>query len=232
MISIVIPAYNEEGNLKSLVMDLDKLRKKEKWDCEIVISNDNSSDKTPKIAEDLKKKLKKIKVVQRKKGNNGMGFALMEGTEKASGDIMVWVMGDESDDLTSIPKMVAKIKKGDDMVFGSRYMEGGDSGNLAKFKAFLSSGYTLACRLLFGIKVHDITNAYRAFRKEVYDNVPLVNGDFAISPEFAIKAQLRGYKLGEVPTGYTDRQAGQSQFKIIKMGLSYSKLFIYRFKKF
>ena len=86
-------------------------------------------------------------------------------------------------------------------------------------------------RLIFGIKVHDITNAFRAFRKEVFDTVNIESGDFAISPEFAIKAHLAGFKLGEVPTTYTNRKAGKTNFKMLEMGLRYLSLTKYRFRR-
>lgn len=227
-ISIIIPAHNEKDNLRPLMDSVEKLRKKQKWDCEIVIVNDNSSDNTGEIAAELSKKFKKIQVINRK-GNRGMGNALKEGTKKAKGNIIVWIMGDRSDELSIIPKMVRMIEQGNDVVFGSRYVSGGSSGDLDKFKAFSSSGYTTLARIVFGIKVHDITNAFRAFRKEIFGELKIESGDFAISPEFAIKAHLKGYKLAEVPTTYSDRKAGHTKFKMFKMGARYLSLFKYRF---
>ena len=72
-----------------IVKSLDSLRKKQKWDCDIVLVNDNSKDDTGKVAEGLKKKYSKITVIHRKKGNNGMGFTLMEGSRKAKGDMII-----------------------------------------------------------------------------------------------------------------------------------------------
>jgi glycosyltransferase involved in cell wall biosynthesis len=225
MISFVIPLYNEQGNFEALVDSIIELRKKNKWDCEIVLVNDNSSDKTPLIADAYSKKYKFVTVVHRKKGNNGMGFSLIEGTKKAKGDIIIWTMGDKSDDIATYKKLVEKIKAGYDIVFAARYIKGGSRGNLGKMKAFFSSGYSKLAGIVYGMKVHDITNAFRAFRKEVFEKCSLESGDFAISPEFAIKAHLKGYKLGEVPTTYTNRVKGESKFKLFKMGARYISLF-------
>ena len=96
----------------------------------------------------------------------------------------------------------------------------------------LSSGYTFIASLLFGFKVHDITNAFRAFKKEVFSSIKLESNEFEISPEFAIKAHLKSYKLGEVPAAYQKRKAGKTNFRMLKMGISYLKLFKYRFVKF
>lgn len=231
-LSIVTPVHNEEGNLVPLMDDLLKLRNDKKLECEIVIVDDNSSDSTGKIADEFSKKFSDIAVIHRKKGNNGMGFALIDGTKKAKGEVIIWVMGDRSDDIQTIPLIGEKIDDGFDMVLGSRYMKGGSRGDLGPFKALMSSGYTTIARIIFGISVHDITNAFRGFRKEVFDNIVPESGDFAISPEFSLKSHMKGYNVGEVPTIYFNRKAGKTKFNMLRMGLRYISLFKYRFMKF
>lgn len=230
-ISIIIPFHNEEENFEKQVKNVLALVKRAKLDVEIICVDDNSSDKTPALCDEHAKRFKNIRTMHRKI-NPGMGNALKEGTRMAKGNIVVWIMGDLSDDLNTIPAMIEKIDQGADMVFASRYMKGGDRGSLSFFKAISSSGFTILTRLVLGIRVHDITNAFRAFRKEVFDSIKLESGDFAISPEFAIRAHLRGYKLDEAPTTYFDRTAGKTKFKFLRMGITYLSLFKYRFKKF
>jgi len=94
-----------------------------------------------------------------------MGFALIEGTKKANNEIIVWVMTDRSDNLDTIPKLIKKINDGYDMVVALCYMKGGSCDDLSVDKAFFSSSYTKVTRLFFGIPIYDITNAFRAFRK-------------------------------------------------------------------
>jgi glycosyltransferase involved in cell wall biosynthesis len=151
---------------------------------------------------------------------------LKDGTAAATGEIIVWTMADLSDDTNVIPTFVKKIEQGADMVFGSRYVKGGTSGDLSRFKRFVSNGFTFASRLFLGIKVHDITNAFRAFRKDVFDKIRPSSGDFGISPEFALKAHISGYKLDEVPTSYATRKKGIPQFKMMKMAIRYFSIFI------
>jgi hypothetical protein len=153
-----------------------------------------------------------------------MGAALKEGTRSARGKYIVWVMGDNSDDLSTIPKFIRTLKNGADIVFGSRYMKGGSGGDLSVIKKILSAGYTIVTKTLFGLKVHDITNAFRGFRKEAYADISPQAADFSISPEFAIKAHLKGYRLEEVPTTYKNRKAGLEKFRMMKMGIVYAKL--------
>ncbi len=230
MMSIVIPAHNEEGNIAALIESLMELRDKQKWECEVIIVDDNSTDNTGKIADRFATQYKNINVIHRKEGNNGMGHALIEGTRKAMGDIVIWTMADLSDNLDTIHELVKNLRLYD-IVFCSRYIKNGSRGDLGLDKAILSSGYTTMARLVFGIKVHDITNAFRGFRKEVFNKVVLEAGDFAISPEFAIKAHLNGFKLGEVPTTYRNRTAGKTKFSMLKMGIRYISLLKLRFAR-
>ncbi len=227
-LSIVVPSHNEERNLPSLVESLDALRKREGWNCEIVLVNDNSTDGTGNVAEGLSREYKNITVIHRS-SSPGMGNALKEGTSAAKGSTIIWTMADKSDNPETFPKMIEGIKSGYDLVFGSRYIRGGSRGDLAFHKAFFSRSYSLLAKIVFGLKVNDITNAFRCFRKKVFDSVKLESGDFAISPEFAIKAHKAGFRLGEVPTGYTDRKEGKTTFKIMKMGPRYLSMFRYFF---
>ena len=166
--SIVVPAFNEEENLPVLVKRIAEKRKRYRWDCELLIVDDNSSDRTGAIADGFSRKSSWIRVLHRKKGKNGMGYALREGTARSKGEIIVWTMADLSDDLDVINDFLALIRDGGyDIVVGSRYIRGGSPGDNYRYKAFASFAFTTLSRIMFGIPVHDVTNAYRAFKKEV-----------------------------------------------------------------
>lgn len=236
-ISFVIPFHNEEDNAAAMVDRVIQFAKTQKWDFEIVPVNDRSTDATPQILDGYAKKYPNVKPVHRRGGadlGNTIGAALKNGTKTATGDVIIWTMGDMSDDTQTYKDIVDKIRDGYDMVFGSRYMPGGSRGNLDAFKAFLSSNGTLLARILFGVPVHDITNAFRGFRKPVFTNLKLRCTSFDISPEFAIRAHLAGFKLGEVPTVYTNRDRGVPKFKLWKMVKAYLKVYwqIYAHRSF
>lgn len=204
-------------------------KQKHKWSFEIIPVDDRSIDNTGSILDKLAKKHSFIKPVHRKKDSeelgNTMGKALLTGSKKATGEVIIWTMGDRADDPQTYGQIVEKLQQGHDLVFGSRYMPGGTWGSLDPTKAFLSSRGTILARILFGIKVHDITNAFRGFKKEILGKIHLKSTGFAISPELAIKAHLSGYKLDEVPTVYHDRVEGVSSFKLWKMSLEYLLLY-------
>ena len=186
-VSIVVPAHNEEAGLGEHISKVQNLLKKRKIAAEIVLVNDNSTDNTGLVCGKLARKYKNVRVIHRK-SDPGMGGALMLGTKHARGDIVVWLMGDISDDLNAIPKFIENIESGQDMVIASRYIKGGDPGNLQPMKKFFSKSFSVLSRILVGVPVHDVTYAYRAFRKNVASASKLESKNFAISPEFTLKA--------------------------------------------
>jgi len=197
--------------------------KKEKIDYEILVVDDKSKDGTIEIVKKISSLDKRVKIIVRD-SSPGFGSSLVDGSKKASGDIIIWTMADLSDDLNSIPKMIRKIEEGKDMVIASRNVSGGSRGDQNKLKAIGSTLFSRIARILFNLPVYDITNAFRAFRPELINQIKLENNNFAISPEFAIKAHLAGYKLAEVPTTYSERKIGEAKTKLFKMGLFYYKM--------
>jgi len=201
-----------------------------KLNFEIIPVDDRSSDRTAAILRDMSMANKHIRPIFRKKDNmengNTMGLALLAGTDKARGEVIIWTMGDMADDPETYAEIIKKISRGYDLVFGSRYMPGGSRGNLDPLKAYLSSSGTKLARIFFRVPVHDITNAFRGFKKNIMGKIILEEPGFSISPEFAIKAYLAGFKLGEVPTVYTNRVKGVSNFKLYKMTRSYLELYL------
>ncbi len=235
-VSFVIPFHNEEKNVSPMIERVYNFARDKNWQFEIIPVDDRSSDNSSKILKNLPKKYSGIFPIFRKKDDedrgNTMGKALIEGTKRAKGEFIIWTMGDLADDTKTYGQILQKLKDGYDLVFGSRYMPGGSRGNLDKLKAFLSSWGTKLAQFLFGIPVHDITNAFRGFRRSVFNSLELVSSGFSISPEFAIKAHMARFKLGEVPTVYTNRVEGISNFKLFNMTKSYLKLYFQMFYRY
>ncbi|RJR29521.1 glycosyltransferase [Candidatus Microgenomates bacterium] len=228
-VSFIIPFHNEEKNAGPMLEQVVAYAKRKKLDYEIVPVDDRSQDLTNAILTAYAKKNQRIKPIKRQLEaeamGNTMGKALLEGSKKASGEIIIWTMGDRADDVNTYDAIMKKLNEGFDLVFGSRYMPGGTWGSLDPTKAFLSSRGTVLARILFGVPVHDITNAFRGFRKSLLTKITLKSSGFAISPEFAIKAHLRGFKLGEVPTVYYSRTEGVSNFKLWEMSIEYLRVY-------
>jgi uncharacterized protein (TIRG00374 family) len=224
-ISIVIPAHNEEGNLEVL---LDKLipvleRYKETDDYEIILVNDNSIDNTPFIIDNFAKNNSRIKVVQRT-DTPGFGNAIKTVFKHATGDVIIPVMGDLSDDPQDIPKLVKKMEEGYDIVYGSRFIDGGTIDDYPTAKMFANRLFNNVVRLLFGIRQRDVTNAFKAYRKEVLDEIGDIEASgFDLTVEIPMKAHVLGFKSTEVPVAWHGRERGEANLKLSENASLYGK---------
>lgn len=146
-------------------------------------------------------------------GERGFGSALRRGFADAAGDVVVPVMADLSDRVEDIPALVAGIDRGADVVAGSRYVRGGRTvGNTMKQR--LSHLYSILMRLAGGPPIHDISNAFKAYRRTVALGVDSEAQSFDVSVELALKAHLAGFRVEEVPTVWTNRKVGSSNFRL------------------
>jgi len=232
-ISCVVPAKDEEENLPELVDKLVEVLSKyeETKDYEIVLVNDNSTDNTGKIIDDLAKKNPRITAVHRSK-NPGFGNALKDGFKNATGDVIIPVMGDLSDDPEDIPKLVRKIMEGYDVVYGSRFIAGGSVEGYPRLKLIANRLFNNIVRLLFGLKHKDITNAFKAYRREVFEEIgDLESEGFDLTVEIPLKAHVLGFKSAEVPVRWYGRRKGEAKLKLSRNALIYGrrllKLFVW-----
>lgn len=224
--SFVIPARNEQGNIGLLCDYLAKELDNAVFTYEVLIVNDNSTDATYEISLELSKKYTFVRSVNKKSSSPGMGSALKYGTQLASGRYVVWIMADLSDDLSILDQFFCELEKGADLVVASRYMKGGSCGDMKRVKYFLSKGYGLLAKVIFGIKIHDITNAYRAFKKDSFESIFLTRDNFAVSPEQTLKAHIRGLSITELPVCYRDRKKDKAKFRYTEAAFSYVKVML------
>jgi glycosyltransferase involved in cell wall biosynthesis len=146
-------------------------------------------------------------------GERGFGNALRLGFAQAEGEAVIPFMADCSDAPEDLPKMVAALETGLDVVAGSRYMRGGGIvGNTGKQRA--SQLYSRMMRAAGGPPIHDVSNAFKLYRRRVVDEVQTEAASFDLSVELTVKAHLAGFRIGEVPTVWTNRQAGESNFDV------------------
>lgn len=226
-ISIIIPAHNEEENLHPLMDELLPvlLQYDETKDFEIVIVNDNSTDRTPAIIEELGKNNPRIRPIHRH-SSPGFGNAVKEGMKNATGDIIIPVMGDLSDDPHDIPKLVRKIGEGYDIAYGSRFIEGGATEGYPATKMIANRAFNNSVRLLFGIRHKDITNAFKAYRKEVIEKIGIDNlesSGFDLTVEIPLKAHIMGFTSAEVPVTWNGRKRGEAKLKLSQNATKYGR---------
>lgn len=205
-LSVFLPTYNEEKNIRKVVNGVKKVLPKvaNKW--EIIIVNDGSKDKTQQVAEKLAKKDKRIKVIEHKV-NRGYGGALKTGYKTAKYNWVAFIDSDDQFDFSEIRKFIVKQKEtGADLVLGIRSKRA-DSA-LRRFFTFVWS--KMLPRLLLGLRVTDYSCGFKLIKKEVYDKVSPLKGEEKVTQiELLTKAQRKGFKFAEVEVNHYPRQFGQ-----------------------
>jgi len=215
LISIVVPTYNERENLPELIGRLHNVIQDE---FEIVIVDDNSPDGTADVAKKLNKLYKNVRVFIRDE-KTGVGSAYYFGYRKARGDIVIGMDADLSHNPDEIPKLLEKINDGYDLVLGSRHIKGSyyERREIETKRKYIISKYgNMLTSLILNIPIHDFTNGFRAFKKDVLGNIWLKNMGNSLLMEFIAKAYWKNYKVVEVPTTFVEREKGYSKLKLTK----------------
>ncbi|MDD4899094.1 MAG: glycosyltransferase [Candidatus Omnitrophica bacterium] len=226
-ISIIVPAYNEEENIAEVIRRVEETVNLEH---ELVVVNDHSRDKTAQIISALKQKYPNLRPAENKL-DAGFANAIKSGFSQAQGEVVVPVMGDLCDELSTIKEMLKKIEEGFDVVCGCRYIKGGARIGGSRLKGFLSASAGWSLYYLLGVPTHDIANAFKMYRKNVIDNIKIEAKGFEISMEIPLKAFYQGFKIAEVPTTWREREKGKSSFKIFKLIPVYLGLYFWAIRR-
>ena len=150
------------------------------------------------------------------------------GFDHAKGDALVIMMADESDDCRDVVRYWELLNQGWDAVFGSRFIKGGGVIDYPWFKLWLNRLSNLFIRLLFGIKLNDTTNAFKAYRATVIKGcLPLLSPHFNLTVELPLKAIVRGYSWTVMPITWRNRRVGNSKLSIKEMGSRYLFICLY-----
>lgn len=209
---MIIPAYNEEKSILSVVENIKKVKTKD-FMLDYIVVNDGSKDKTREVL--IKNKLNFIDLPC----NLGIGGAVQTGYKYAfyhDYDIAIQFDGDNQHDASFIPDLVTNIKKGNDLVIGSRFV-----GDLSEFKSSklrrmginLLSGIIKICT---GVKIYDVTSGYRACNKKLIsyfaNNYPV---DYP-EPDSLVQVLKMKYKVREIPVVMHERKTGKSSINGFK----------------
>ncbi len=221
LLSVVIPACDEEDCVASTVKHLHSAMRRHQVPHEIVVVDDGSSDRTWDILDRMREQMPELKLV-RNEGEHGFGRAIARGLDCCAGDAVVIMMADESDDCRDAVRYWRKLNEGYDCVFGSRFVRGGGVIGYPLIKLAVNRAANLFLRLLFGLKLNDVTNAFKAYRRRAIDGCrPLIARHFNLTVELPLKAIVRGYSWTMIPITWRNRRAGKSKFKIKEMGSRY-----------
>jgi dolichol-phosphate mannosyltransferase len=221
LLSVVIPARDEAGCVERTIEHLHLELKLNGIPHEIIVVDDGSTDATWAILSTSAGRTPSLVPVQNP-APHGFGRAIQKGLATARGDAIVIMMADESDDCRDVVRYWNVLNEGYDCVFGSRFMRGGGTIDYPWIKWLLNRWANLFIRLLFGIRLNDTTNAFKAYRRQVIEGcMPILSPHFNITVELPLKAIVRGYSWTVIPITWRNRRTGVAKLKIREMGSRY-----------
>jgi dolichol-phosphate mannosyltransferase len=221
LLSVVIPARDEEESLPSTIEDIVTTFTAEGVPHEIVVVDDGSRDRTWAVLQELRRKFPTLAPTQNT-GLNGFGRAVVRGLDHSRGDAVVIMMADASDAPSDAVKYWRLLNGGFDCAFGSRFVEGGEVIDYPRVKLFVNRIANFFVRLGFNIPLNDTTNAFKAYRRTVIDGCrPFLAPHFNLTVEIPLKAIVRGYSYTITPISWRNRKFGVAKLKIKEMGSRY-----------
>ena len=207
MISILIPVYNEEKNLSVLQEELCGALKGG-GSYEVVYVNDGSTDASQSVLAGIKSRYPEVKVLELAR-HFGQTEAMQAGIDHAAGDILVFLDADLQNDPRDIPKLVAKIKEGYDVVSGWRKGRK-DPCITRKIPSFFAN---FLISKISKVKLHDLGCTLKAYRKEALENVRLYSEMHRLIPLYVAR---QGGRIAEVEVSHRKRVAGRSKYGITR----------------
>ena len=200
-LSVIIPCYNEN---KSILELIEKVLRSEPLDKEIVIVDDCSKDGTREKLQKISQE--KIKIFYHDK-NFGKGMAIRTALKHIENDIVIIQDADLEYDPREYTKLLKPFDETDaDIVYGSRFLGGGDYVRLHFFWHFIANKLlTFLCNIFTNLNMTDMETGYKLFKKEAIKSIILKEMGFGIEPEITIKLSKKKYKFYEVPISYKGR---------------------------
>ncbi len=201
-ISIIVPILNEEGSLDKFYIETKtSLNEYSNW--ELIFIDDGSDDESNNIIRKIADNDSRVFVIQFFK-NFGKADALAEGFKQANGDIIITIDADLQDDPAEIPRLIAKIQEGWDVVSGWKK----DRKDPAS-KRIPSKLFNLVTRVLTGIKIHDFNCGLKAYRRKVVNSIDIYGGLHRYIP--AIAGQ-KGFSITEITVNHRRREFGETKY--------------------
>lgn len=214
-ISVVIPCFNEADNVDQMHEQLSAIRPEleQRGAFELVLVDDGSADDTFARLSDAFAAWDNVQIIQHER-NRGLGAALRTGFAHARGEVIVATDSDGTYPFTTIPKLLALLQPGVDVVTASPYHPMGGIDGVPAYRLLFSKGASLMYRVLVDPRLHTYTAIYRAYRREVVERIPTSSNGFLMVTELIVGALLAGYRVVEYPAVLRVRRFGQSKARI------------------
>jgi glycosyltransferase involved in cell wall biosynthesis len=224
LLHIVTPVYNEGDNFEAQYKEVKKLIKTPH---ELIVVYDFKEDNTVPVVKQLQKRDKRLKLHKNTRGRGALN-ALLSGFDYVKSGPVLVIMADLSDDLRIVDQMYQMYLDGYAVVCGSRYMKGGRQIGGPLIKRTMSRLAGVSLYWLRRLPTHDITNNFKMYDKEFLDTITIEStGGFEIAMEITAKAFRKKQKIGELPSTWRDRTAGEAQFKLMKWLPSYLRWYFF-----
>jgi len=206
LLSIVVPIFNEAQNITGLYQEVVSCLGEEAFDFELILVDDGSRDDSFAIMTGLAEKDPRCKLIQFRR-NFGQTAAMAAGFAASSGDVIVPMDGDLQNNPADIPKLLAKLDEGYDVVSGWRKSRK-DTFLTRKLPSVLAN---LLISRMTDVSLHDYGCTLKAYRKEVLDQVQLYGELHRFVPALAFQS---GARVAEIPVDHRPRTAGESKYGI------------------
>jgi dolichol-phosphate mannosyltransferase len=228
-LSVVIPAYNEDGTVIETLAEIVATLDAEQIEHEVIVVDDSSTDNTAAVVAGFAADHPQVRCLP-SPYENGFGFAVRAGLEAFEGDAVAIVMADGSDSPRDLVSYQRLLEEGYECAFGSRFVHGSAVIDYPRSKLIMNRIVNWGIRALFRHGYNDTTNAFKAYRREVIENVqPFLSHHFNLTVELPLKAVVRGYSYGIVPISWSNRKAGVSKLRLNEMGSRYLFIVLYVF---
>ena len=223
-ISVVIPCFNEKDTISEII---EKVKKENKYNKEIIVIDDFSTDGTREILNDkISEKIDKIILNDK---NFGKGYSVRRGVKEATGDIILIQDADLEYDPVDYPRLIEPIIKGNaDVVYGSRFV-GADEKRVLYFWHSVGNYFlTTLSNMLSNLNLTDMENCYKVFKSDIIKNIDLKENRFGFEPEITAKIAKKNIRIYEVGVKYHGRNYSQGKKITWKDGFSALRcIFIY-----
>ena len=199
--TFVIPAYNESVRLRPTLDALLRYTQEQKWDAEILVVNDGSTDNTAQIVREYNQSHPQILLLENP-GNRGKGYSVRNGMLHARGDICLFTDADLSSPIEEAEKLFDAIGRGADIAIGSRWLRVElQTERQPLYRQLFGRIFNLALRVILGLRFADTQCGFKAFRREAAQRIfPLQKIErWRWDPEILFLARRAGLRVEEVP---------------------------------
>lgn len=223
-ISIIIPCLNEEKALLACIDEITKTIGLHQLNAEIIFVDNRSDDNSLNIAKQKSLEVPYLKVFEEKE--RGYGSTYMKGLAEAKGKYIFMADADFSYEFSDIPRFINKLKEGNDLVIGNRFMNHISRKSMPWHHKHIGRPFfALLIKSIYNINIGDLHCGARAIKKDVLKNISLITPGMEFASEMIIKSSLNKLNIIEIPIQYRER-IGESKLNFVTDGLRHLRFIL------